>query len=105
MFRIRIGFNAVSDPDFYLHVEPDPDQVSQTNADPDSEPGQFCRHKKLDFDRKNKLCCCTVVNMSYNIPIRVKNNFEKLNIRFICSSKFLFLDPDPGEPINADPDT
>ncbi len=52
LFRICIGFNAVSDPDFYLNVDPDPDPGSQINADPDSEPGQFCRLKKLDFDMK-----------------------------------------------------
>jgi hypothetical protein len=102
LFRIRIGFNAVSDPDFYLNVDPDPDPGSQTNADPDSEPGKFCRHKKLDFDMKIKLYCCTVGSMSYNIPIRVKHHFEKPKIRFICSSWSisLFLDPepDPGEP-------
>jgi hypothetical protein len=76
LFRIRIGFNAVSDLDFYLNVDPDPG--SQTNADPNSEPGQFCRHKKLDFDMKNILYCCTVGNMSYNKPVRVKRHFEKL---------------------------
>ncbi len=31
---IRIGFNADPDPVFYLNVDPDPDQGSQTNADP-----------------------------------------------------------------------
>jgi hypothetical protein len=41
----RIGFNADSDPAFYLNA--DPDQGSQANADPD--PGQNFTSQKVDF--------------------------------------------------------
>ncbi len=43
MLWIRIGFNE------------DPDLGSQTIADPDLDPGQTLRHKKLNFYMKNIL--------------------------------------------------
>ncbi len=48
-FRIRFGFSAFSDPDFYLSVDPDPEQGSQINADPDSKHCQFAVTKSWIF--------------------------------------------------------
>ncbi len=106
MFRIRVGFNAFSDPDFYLNLDPDPDPGSQNNADPDSESGQFCRHKKLDFDIKNKLYCCTVVNMYTTYLLG-----SKIILKSLKSGLFVYFGQYPCSWIriqesqtNADPD-
>jgi hypothetical protein len=42
---IRTGFNADPDPDFCINMDADPG--SQTNADPDSDPGQIWPSLKL----------------------------------------------------------
>jgi hypothetical protein len=43
---IRIGFNADTDPAFYLNEDPDPgSQIKAIHADPDLDPGQTLRLK------------------------------------------------------------
>ncbi len=44
---IRIGFNEVPDPAFYLNADADPDPGSKTNTDADAEPGRILKSLKF----------------------------------------------------------
>ncbi len=106
VLRIRTGFNAEPVPASYLKADPDPDQGSQTNADPILV--RLCRHKELDFDIKNILYGC---NTSLNIPTKVQKPFLNAgNQIYAPGSGSAYTDPDtdPEEPksmrIHVDPD-
>jgi hypothetical protein len=47
VLRIRIAFNA--DPDQAFHLNADQGPGSQTNADPDPDPGQTFRSQKVKY--------------------------------------------------------
>jgi hypothetical protein len=49
VLSIRTGFNADTNPAFFLNADLDPG--SQTNADPDSDPGKILKSKsdKVEF--------------------------------------------------------
>ncbi len=48
---IRIGYNA--NPDLTFCLNPDPDQWSQTNANPSPDPGQTLKSQNVEFFQKN----------------------------------------------------
>ncbi len=58
---LRIQRRNETDLNKHNRINADPDQGSQTDADPDWILDRLCRHKKLDFDMKNILY---VSNMS-----------------------------------------
>ncbi len=58
MFWIRIGFNAVSDPDtaLYLSADPEPDlDPLRMHANQDTDPGQNLSSLKVEFYMKTIL--------------------------------------------------
>ncbi len=57
-------------------------------ADPDPDPAQTCRHKKLDFDMKNILY----------VGKSCKSHFERLEIEFYLLIFVNFLAPGSGSP-------
>ncbi len=61
VFRIRTGFSADPNPAFYL--DPDPDPASQTNAEPNSDPGQTLKSQKFGFWHE-KCTSCRYRNVS-----------------------------------------
>jgi hypothetical protein len=76
-FKCGSGFN------FYIGANPDP--RSQTNAGPDSDPGQTLKSQKIEYLHEKYNLVGRYGNRSKNLPTirRYKSHFERQTISVV----------------------